>query len=151
VSRKWSWSVLRVVVVLKARPSWVKLKSWLIPSSTTPRGYYFHPFPDDRAEGAKYRFSGFTPNKQTNKHHTSFLSTDAIILQYQYIEIWAYVTVLQTFLGLQVCRSLLQGDSTDLLPLPISPHDSALHRVNPFGCNDGPISLCLPLRVAFSR
>merc|ERR1712166_834802 len=62
-----SWSVLWVVVVLKARPPWVKLKSWLIPSSTTPRGYYFHPFPDDRAEGAKYRFSGFTPNKQTNK------------------------------------------------------------------------------------
>jgi len=62
-----SWSVLGAVVVLKARPSWVKLKSWLIPSSTTPRGYYFHPFPDDRAEGAKYRFSGFTPNKQTNK------------------------------------------------------------------------------------
>ena len=62
-----SWSVLGAVVVLKARPSWVKLKSWLIPSSTTPRGYYFHPFPDDWAEGAKYRFSGFTPNKQTNK------------------------------------------------------------------------------------
>ena len=66
-----SWSVLGVVVVLKARPSWVKLKSWLIPSSTTPRGYYFHPFPDDRAEGAKYRFSGFTPNKQTNKQTKS--------------------------------------------------------------------------------
>ena len=61
-----SWSVLGAVVVLKARPSWVKLKSWLIPSSTTPRGYYFHPFPDDQTEGAKYRFSGFTPNKQTN-------------------------------------------------------------------------------------
>ena len=56
-----------MVVVLKARQSWVKLKSWLILSSTTPKGYYFHPFPDDRAEGAKYRFSGFTPNKQTNK------------------------------------------------------------------------------------
>ena len=66
-----SWSVLGAVLVLKARPSWVKLKSWLIPSSTTPRGYYFHPFPDDQVEGAKYRFSGFTPNKQTNKHtHT---------------------------------------------------------------------------------
>merc|ERR1712166_1473963 len=62
-----SWSVLGAVVVLKARQSWVKIKSWLIPSSTTPRGYYFHPFPDDWAEGVKYRFSGFTPNKQTNK------------------------------------------------------------------------------------
>ena len=39
----------------------------VVPSATIPRGYYFHPFPDDRAEGAKYRFSGFTPNKQTNK------------------------------------------------------------------------------------
>merc|ERR1712166_770033 len=66
-----SWSVLGAVVVLKARQSWVKLKSWLIPSSTTPRGYYFHPFPDNRAEGAKYRFSGFTPNKQTNKQTLS--------------------------------------------------------------------------------
>ena len=60
--------------MLKARPSWVKLKSWLILSSTTPRGYYFHPFPDDRAEGAKYRFSGFTPNKQTNKQ-TSIITS----------------------------------------------------------------------------
>ena len=36
-------SALRAVFVLKAKPSWVKLKSWLIPSAKTPRGYYFPP------------------------------------------------------------------------------------------------------------